>query len=417
MVSDPKVIIIGGGLAGLCCARSLHQAKISFLLLEASDRVGGRVRTDNVDGFLLDRGFQVLLPAYPEARQVLDYEALDLCAYDSGALVWENDKFERIKDPWRHPVEGIKSAFSPIGSLADKLKLGALRQTLLTENVEALLKKSSEIATAQYLLEKGFSEKFIQQFFSPFYGGVFLEPNLTTSSRMFEFTFRMFAEGGAAIPRYGMESIAKQLAANLPQKAIRCHARVKTLSQDQIQLDTGEVLTAPHVVLATDAKAAHRLFGVVPELPVNGTVCFQYAAKEPPVTDPLLVLNGQGVNSGPINNVAVPSNVSSAYAPTGQALVTASVIQQGLPDIKQLEASGLKQLHRWFGKEVDDWKLLASQYIPEALLRYAPGATKPLSRYLDGKLVVCGDYMETPSIQGAMVSGRKAAEMVLETMR
>ncbi|MGB1719326.1 MAG: FAD-dependent oxidoreductase, partial [Candidatus Latescibacterota bacterium] len=168
------VAIVGGGVAGLCCARHLQALGLECAVLEASDAVGGRVRTDAVDGFLLDRGFQVLLTAYPEAQAMLDYDALDLGSFYSGALVRCDGRFARIADPLRHPLDGIQSVFNGVGSPIDKMRVGLLRQRVLRGSWEDLFRQPLQ-STAEGLRAEGFSPRMIERFFRPFLGGIFLE--------------------------------------------------------------------------------------------------------------------------------------------------------------------------------------------------------------------------------------------------
>ena len=239
MSSNSDVLIIGGGLAGLCCALRLYQSGLSFQVLEASDGVGGRVRTDKVEGFLLDRGFQVLLTAYPEARRVLDYDALDLQPFYPGASFDTRAVLHRFSDPWRHPIDGILSLFSPIGSVSDKLKVRKLRQQVLTGSLQDLYHRP-ETTTLQALRNLGFSESMIDCFFRPFIGGVFFDPNLGVSSRMFEFGFRMFSMGDTALPSKGMGAIPEQIAARLPAGTVRTGARVESIQEEGVTLQSGE---------------------------------------------------------------------------------------------------------------------------------------------------------------------------------
>ncbi|MGB7344114.1 MAG: FAD-dependent oxidoreductase, partial [Pirellulaceae bacterium] len=186
------VIIIGAGLAGLTCASQLTKAGRSVTVLEATDRVGGRVRTDVVDGYTMDHGFQVLLTAYPACQKILDYPALRLQKFDSGALVRNNGRFAILSDPWRQPTKAIQTALSPVGSLGDKLKIAKLRAASSRGSLDDLYARPHQ-PTIDRLQSDGFSAAMIDQFFRPFLGGVFLEESLATSSRMLEFVFRMFA--------------------------------------------------------------------------------------------------------------------------------------------------------------------------------------------------------------------------------
>jgi len=405
----PDVLIVGGGLAGLCAARTLHAAGRTFLILDASDAVGGRVRTDIVDGFRLDRGFQVLLDAYPEAKAVLNYAALDLKAFHPGAMVRFEGRFHELHDPWRRPIAAIKSLANPIGTFTDKLKVASIRRRALQGTIEDRF-RSPETTTLDALRHAGLSDVIIDRFFRPFLGGIFLEPELRTSSRMFEFVFRMFSTGNATVPALGMGEIPKQIAAGLPAASIRLNARVVEVTPGQVRLDNGETLRARAVIVATEGPAAAQLLG---DSPVTGqsVTCMYFSAPHRPLTQPMLVLNGD--SHGPVNNLCVPSVVSRAYAPADQALISATCLTE------TTETAVLDQLERWFGAQVTDWRHLRTYRIPYALPNQAAPALATPERDVRraAGLFVCGDHMDNASINGAMVSGRRAAQAVVSESR
>ncbi|HEV2844219.1 MAG TPA: NAD(P)/FAD-dependent oxidoreductase [Thermoanaerobaculia bacterium] len=406
-----RVVIIGAGVAGLCCALRLQEKNIPYLILEASDAPGGRVRTDKVDGFLLDRGFQVLLTAYPEAKRLLDYKALRLRSFLSGALVREGGKLHRVSDPFREPWSAPATLLAPIGSLEDKLLIARLRKHVRASTLEQIFTRP-ETTTLEALKRFGFSDPIINTFFRPFFGGIFLETELATPSRMFEFVFRMFSEGKAALPAEGIEAIPRQLAARLAPDSLRLKARVETIGTGEVRLAGGERVPAAAVVLATESTEAARL---MPELHPPGwhdTACLYYAAAKSPIPKPLLALNGEG--SGAVDNLCVPSAVAPTYAPAGQALVSATVVGASGADEKDLESEVRKQLTSWFGPGVGSWKHLRTYRIRQALpaRKSLEPAALPVRR--NPGLYICGDHRETPSLQGAMVSGRRAAEAVVE---
>jgi phytoene dehydrogenase-like protein len=425
------VVIIGAGLAGLSCALALDAAGIPASLLEASDRPGGRVRTDLVEGFRLDRGFQVMLTAYPEAKRLLDYGALQLQKFEPGALVWHGGRFHRFADPLRNPGGAAKFLLDPIIPVADKLRVAQLRARVQQGTDEELFARP-ETTTRAYLDAIPFSPAIIERFFQPFFGGVFLEHELVTSSRFFEFLFRMFALGDTVVPAAGMEQIPLQLAAKLPAGALVTGAAVKTVTRNaqsfQLEIDGNEKLEAHAVVLAVAGDQANALLGgvggwSVPEVRAwNSTTAFCYATQQPPVEEPIILLNGEDSAAGPVNNVAVMSVVAPGYAPPGAHLVVASVIGQapeGEAALLRLDAAVRGHLRQWFGPMVDSWRKLAANPLPRALpqQRHAEWEQAAVRLGGSGGVYLCGDYRETASIQGALASGRRAAEAVMQDLR
>src|SRR5260370_11960286 len=326
MSSSPDVLIVGAGLAGLCCARELQAKGVSFQILEASDGIGGRVRTDEVDGFLLDRGFQVLFTAYPEAKLCLDYSRLDLNPFFPGILSWYAGRMNKLLDPWRMPgawKEAVQSAF---GTLADKLRIARLRSRLRRTSIEEIFRRP-ERSTKEALASEGFSNEMIHHFFRPFLGGILLDGELKSSSRMSEFVLKMMSEGDASLPAGGMGAIPTQLSEKFPAATVRLNTRVEALHENELNLAGGETLRARATVIAAEGPSAAHLVGEV-EPASRSVTCFYFAADESPVAEPILLLNGDG--AGPINNFAVVSLVAPTYAPAGKHLVSVSVfgIQQ-----------------------------------------------------------------------------------------
>ncbi len=388
------ITIIGAGLAGLVCAWELMAKGVTVRVLEASHTVGGRVRTDSYQGFLLDRGFQVLLTAYPECKRLLQYEALNLKSFYPGAMIYLNGKFHRFADPAKHIFDAVGSLKSPVGSFTDKLRVGALRTDVTSVPLETLFSRP-ETTTLAALQSRHFSQSMIDGFFRPFFGGIFLERELTTSSRLFEFLFRMFAEGDTVIPATGMQAIPQQLAAHLP-------------IEFGVKVDTLDSLESDGVVIATEEPEAARLLGT--ELPKKwkSVQCHYFATDHSPTDEPILMLNGE--SRGPVNNFCVESNVAPLFAPPGAALLSATVLGNAS------ENEVREHLAEWFGPQVQRWAFLRTYDINYAQPDQNPPALaspeKPV-RVRQG-VYRCGDYLENASLQGAMASGRRAAEAILQ---
>jgi protoporphyrinogen oxidase len=418
-MTTPDVAIVGGGLAGLACARRLTQCGIAFTLLEAGDAVGGRVRTDLVDGFRLDRGFQLFLPAYPEARRALDYDALDLRPFVKGALVRVNGKFHRVADPRAEPLTGLRSAFAPVGTLRDKLRLARLKFSLDRLTPEQI-GDTPDDTTRGELERLGFTGSFVQTLAVPFFGGVFLEPELRTSARAFRFILQTFAAGGGALPRLGMQRIPEQLAEKLPPGSVRLNARVASLGPGRVELDTGEVLSPRAAVVATDATAAAKLTGgVVTDPGWKSAVTLYFDAPESPHGEGILAVNGEGPAAGPVNTVAVLSDVSRDYAPPGRSLVSVSLLGDRRLTPGDIETTPLadesavrRHLTAWYGDAVGEWRLIRTARVPLALPDQSPGRLDPWRRAvrLERGLYACGDHLDNASIDGALTSGFRAAQ-------
>ncbi|AGC47957.1 amine oxidase [Myxococcus stipitatus DSM 14675] len=411
-MSNPDVIVVGAGLSGLACARALVQSRLKVMLLEAGDEPGGRVRTDvHEEGFLLDRGFQVYLTAYPEGRQVLDLEPLRLQRFLPGAKVWRGGRLRTVVDPLRQPVTALSHLWGSVGTFGDKLRVLELRQLARSGEDEDVWLRPQR-TSRRYLDELGFTEEMVEGFLRPFLSGVFLDASLTTSSRFLEFVIRMFASGDAAVPERGMGALPEQLAAKLPSGVLRRKVPVLEVWGHRVRLAGGERVEAKAVVVATDPLAAARLLPGMPAPRMNAVTCLYFAAPEPPEEGPWLLLNGEG--RGVVNHVVVMSEVSAAYAPAGQALICVSVPGVST-DEAALRARVLDELTGWFGARVAEWRHLRTYSLPFALPSQTMEALEPPHRpvRLSPGLYVCGDHRDSASIQGALVSGRRAAEAVL----
>ena len=403
------VLIVGAGLSGLACAVTLHEAGIAVQVFEASDGVGGRVRTDRVDGFLLDRGFQVYLSAYPEAGKLLDLEALNLRAFEPGALVFDGSNIYRVMDVFRRPTAMIESALAPVGTFMDKARVALLRfRSLGSSETEIAARPDQQ--TKSFLQNFGFSENMIEGFFSAFYGGIFLERDLRTSSRMFEFTFKMFSQGSATLPATGMGAIPLQLAKRLPPETIRIRSAVASATPDTLSLPSGEEILGRQVVIATQAPQTARLVpGFSVKEPAWRSVTNVYFHTEKsPLNEAIIALNTSG--EGLVNNVCVISDVAPDYAPKGRSLISVSLL--GIHKNSDLPNAVKEELYSWFGEQTRDWKHLRTDLIKHALPEQGPGLKSPGHLFIDG-MHICGDHTSSASIEGAITSGIKTAEAII----
>ncbi|MDB5242759.1 MAG: amine oxidase, partial [Spirosoma sp.] len=428
---DSPVIIVGAGMAGLTCAVYLKQAGIDALLLDAADGIGGRVRTDVVDGFRLDRGFQILLTAYPEAQQLLNYATLDLQRFRSGALIrsqtiHDSAHWLTLLNPFQEPFSVFQTLISPVGSLGDKLRIFELMRRTEELSIDDLFRQTPTTTLA--LLHKiGFSDRIIELFFRPFFGGVFLEDALTTSSNFFEFCFRMFFSGDAAVPALGMGAIPQQLAGYLSPGQIRLETPVRRIEGSRVILDTGETLTGGVLVLAVDAAQAGILLDRRAALngqSFNRTTCTYFSAPESPRSIPaekLLLLNPH--RSSAVHNLAVMSDVAPDYVSTDRSDGQKSLISVSTQGLETLDEAALTEgirleLTNWFGTEVSTWRHLRTYHLPQALPAYNPLQDKKnlaKTLKLTETLYQCGDQSAYPSLNAAMQTGREVAELILRS--
>jgi phytoene dehydrogenase-like protein len=412
---EAEVLVVGAGLAGLACAQDLGRAGVPCLVLEASDGVGGRVRTDPVDGYLLDRGFQILLTAYPEVQRRLDVGALDLHAFEPGAVVRVDGAFHPVADPLRRPLLLASTLTAPVGTLADKVRLARLVLDVRTHPVGQLLRRPDTTTSAR-LARAGFSAAMVRSFWQPLFAGIQLDPELEVSSRRFDVILRMLATGASAVPARGMGAVPAQLASTLPPGSVRLGARVTGVGPSAVELEGGERLAARAVVVATDGPTAHALLG--PRVPDPGSraaaCCWFATAGGPPRAGATLLLDGEA--GGPAPNVAVMSEVAPSYAPPGRSLVAAAV--PGPEALDPTVADRVRrQLAGWFGSTVAEWDHLRTDVIPHGQPTQAPPLAPRRRVALGEGLFVCGDHRDTASIQGALFSGGRTATAVLAHLR
>ncbi|MVN78363.1 NAD(P)-binding protein [Hymenobacter sp. HMF4947] len=414
------IIIIGAGMAGLACANWLHRAGRPVLVLEAADAVGGRVRTDvTPDGFRLDRGFQILLTDYPEARRMFDYGALNLKTFRSGAVIRLADGRETtLENPLKAPLTAFTALASPIGTLKDKLLIAKLVAEIQSQSATQLLAQPA-VSTLNFLRRYGWSEQIINNFFRPFFGGVYLDRELSTASNFFEFVFQQFVRGEAAVPALGIQQLPEQLASRLPPGTIRLHTPVAAILEGgrAVRLATGEILSAATTVIATDGPAATHLLGT--DLPLvatpeaRTTTCTYFATDGPAPSHGPRLLHLNASSNARVHNVAFPSEVSTALAPAGHGLVSVSTHgKTGLTDAA-LTDHLRPELVAWFGPTAATWRHLRTYTINEALPVYAPGQPVQQDLKLTDTLFQCGDWVSYPSLNAALGTGRQVAEAIL----
>jgi len=401
------VVVVGAGLAGLSAARHLAAAGLEVRVLEASDGLGGRVRTDERDGFRLDRGFQLFNPAYPEPPKLLDLDALDLRPFTRGALVYADGRRHRLVDPRSEPGSIPTSLRAPLGSVRAKAALAGLAVRDGYGPVAALLRHDT---TARATLRRwGVTGDLAERVLERFLAGVFLEDRMVTSGRFLHLVLRTFVRGTPSVPARGMGRIAEALAAPLGTDAIWLDATVSEVEDHAVRLADGRrVEGGLGVVVAADAGGAQAL---LPELAVpasNGVTTIYHAMSEPPLDEPILVLDG---DERLIVNSVVLTATAPAYASNDTHLVSTSVLGTGHG--ADLERRVRTRLGVLYDAGTAGWEHVSTYEIPAAVPRMLPPfeLRRPV-RLAPGRYV-CGDHRDTSSIQGAMVSGRRAARAVL----
>lgn len=406
-------VVVGGGLAGLAAARHLSVHGRQVAVIEAADTVGGRVRTDRRDGLLLDHGFQVYNPAYPEAARVLDHAALDLRSFVPGVQTRTSRGPVRLGDPRRRP-QWAPGALAPgTGSLLGKARFAAyLLRTAMTP-VPIVLSRPDSSARAALDHAVG-DDDFVETVLRPFLAGVFLEPDLATSRHFLDLVLRSFASGTPSVPAAGMQAIPEQLAAALPAGTVRLATPALAVAPGVVRTPDGE-LRARAVIVATDPVTAGRLLPGI-DVPTGRSVTTWYFLADCPAEalvdgEPVIVVDRQG----PVVNTVVLTHAAPSYASGGRVLVSASVL--GAHESSAIDHAVRAHLSLLYGVPTSRWDLVDRYAIPYALPAFDPPASVRRPVALADGLIVAGDHRDTPSIQGAMVSGRRAAAAVLRAGR
>jgi phytoene dehydrogenase-like protein len=412
MTTHHDVVIVGAGLAGLAAARRLAAAGIDVAVLESNESVGGRVRTDRIDGLLLDHGFQLYNPAYPEAARVLDHDALDLRPFTPGVIALTDRGPARLADPRRQPSWATDALAPRSGSLLGKLRfaLYAWRAAQAGPRGRAArIDMPSDVA----LLSAGIDARLLESVIRPFLTGVFLEDRLTTSRRFLDLVLTSFTRGVPSVPAQGMQAIPEQLRDGLPTGAVSTGTTVQRVSAGRVRHDHGEV-TAGAVIVATDPRTAATLLPGLSIPSGRDVTTWYYLADADPEAlthgEPVLVVDGRRTH-GPVINTVVLTHAAPSYASGGRVLVSASAL--GLHTDSITERTVRRHLAQMYGVETAGWTLAGTYPIPYAL----PAMDVPLDIrkpvILEDGLIVAGDHRDTASIQGAMVSGRRAADAAI----
>ncbi len=418
-----RVVIVGAGLAGLACAKVLQNqagSRIHLQVFEQQDQVGGRVQTDGVQGFRLDRGFQVLFTAYPAVQQLLHLPSLQPCAYRPGAVLVKAGRHYLLGDPLRDRESVLPSLFNPLATLTDKLRVLRLRWQLRGLTYDQILAQPEQ-TTADYLQAYGFSDAIIRHFFRPFYRGILLDPDLSTSSHLFCYYFQMLSQGAIITPALGMGAISQHLAQSLPPGSLALQTPVKALwrSEDRVQgveLLNGERIPADWVVWATDAPSLHKLLQIpAPTTPRSVTTLY-FTAPAPITQGAYIHLNANP--SGLINHCMELTQVSPQLAPPGYHLLSVNVIgDPPLADADLIAACQQELRQHWFPQAAPSF--LKLYRIPFAQFAQPVGIQAHLVRQIQPLpgLVLAGEYTQQSSIQGSLSSGIQAAQAILTLHR
>ena len=406
---DCKIHIIGGGVSGLIAARVLEKKGFNPIILEASERVGGRIKTDIIEGYQLDHGFQVLLTAYPAVKKYLDYDALNLQFFLPGAYIFKANTQSIIGDPLRDVSLLISTLFSGIGSISDKFKILKLNHKIKKKSLNDIFLEKEQ-TTLSYLKEFGFSKDMLNDFFIPFFSGIFLENKLETSSRMFEFVYKMFGEGHAAIPKAGMEAIPKQLLNNLKTTTFQYNTEVANVKDGQITLTNGSKLESDFTILTIPPGG---LVSNIKNQPTEWRSCvtLYFETNKRVIHKPLIGLIVKPDSL--VNNIVYNSSLASVTKPAHELLCVTVIDDQNLSD-HELVVAVEQELEVLCNISIT--RFIKQYRITKALpkLENLKYELKPSETQLSKSLFVAGDTQLNASFNAAMISGEQAALAVIK---
>lgn len=405
LINSTDVVIIGAGLAGLACAQRLTRAGIDIVILEASDGVGGRVRTDVIDGYRCDRGFQLINPAYPALQKVIDIGELDLRAFGAGVVVAHGSQRWILADPRREPARLLSTVRAPLGSTADKLRFAAWAARSLLPVRRQLAEPDRTLAAD--LNSAGVTGQLRTGVVEPFLAGVLAERDGSTSAQFTRLLFRSFVLGTPSVPSLGVGRLPELLAASLPAPALHLGTAVESLTVGGVRT-ADEEIAARAVVIAADPRTAASLIGQ-PAVSMKPLTTFWHTCAEPPTRQRLLHIDAD--QQGPVVNTAVMTAVAPTYAPAGRCLTATTTL--GADGSAQAEEAARRHAGLIYGVDPSGWELVTTHVIKEALPVQAPPLQVRQPVALTERLFVAGDHRDTASIQGALVSGHRAATAVL----
>ena len=405
MEDKETIYIIGAGVSGLIAAYELEQEGFQPIIIEQTGEVGGRVKTIYEKGYAMDIGFQVLLSAYPLAKRYLDMETLELRKLESGALIYLNNKSYRIGDPLRNFKVLLSTLFSDIGTIFDKLKILKLNNSLKHKSTHEIF-QSREITTHQYLVDFGFSNKIIERFFKPFFGGIFLESNLKTSSRMFEFVYKMFGEGYATIPKLGIGEISNQLKKKLNNTKFLFNSEVKEITKEKILMSSGEILSHNGVIIATNTTSIIRSHKG-PDIEWKACMCLYFEVDQTNIPVNTIALISESGNYA--NNLYAYTD-----AKTGNTILSVTSLDYNNTSDEKIIEKIISEIKKYTGA-------LKVKYIQHYQINRALPDIHNLKMTVQGEenqlkdnIFLAGDSLMNGSLNAAMESGRLAAEALLE---
>ena len=396
-------VIIGGGLSGLSCAVRLEEQKRDYILIEKSNRLGGRVGSIYENGNIYDIGFQVFNTSYQNTIRLFDENEIKLRMFKPGAVIHDGSSFKLISDPLRDPKQLFVSLFSSLSSFKDKLRVLSLIFDL--SNYDIQKDRSEDMTTIDFLKKRKFSDKFIELFFDPFFAGIFLEKDLITSSKFFKYVFSNFSKGLACIPQNGMQTIPDLIAKNINSDRILFNQSLERIEDGKALIfNNGLSLQASNIVLT---GGSHEKIGLNP-VKYNSVENLYF------VSD-IDIKNGKYIHLFPkdniINNIAVLNKISKHYCKSNN-LLSISIIGHNSKD--ELDIALIKKrLSNYFGGNESNYDYVKNFSIKNATIMQRNNFFQSNSQPTPKGFIIAGDHSFYGSIEGAVLSGIKASEKVL----